>query len=293
MFLTEKKVVRINENTLKRKLKADKCHDDENMDYQKVLQSLESGCVYLNTSSDESQTEVISRKRMRLHQLSWEEKIQRKKMRNRIAAQTSRDRKKAKMDLLEDSVKELQQQNNQLFSQVSELKKQNESLIDANKELQKLLSTRSLTCMCQKQSEKSNEVTEASEISFSQIQTCVGDDLPFDRPAESTLPQQKGQRPTSAQSLTATSWSLWKILTVYLLSLRCWQMAKGKSSLMTWNDWQQVCFKKLNSMTTEELQKIWKMRTQEVANSNATFLMKWWGRHQKSWRPVEMVEVIS
>lgn len=79
MFLTEKKVVKINENTLKRKLKADKCHDDENMDYQKVLQSLESGCVYLDTSADENlQTEVIGRKRMRLHQLSWEEKLQRK-----------------------------------------------------------------------------------------------------------------------------------------------------------------------------------------------------------------------
>ena len=181
-------------------------------------------------------------------------------MRNRIAAQTSRDRKKAKMDQLEESVKELQQQNIELVSQVSKLAKQNESLLDTNKELQKLLSVRSLTCTCQKSTEKSNEIMESSKISLSQNQICVRDDLPFDRPAESILPQQKGQRPALAQNLTATSWSLWKILTLYLLSLRCWQMSRGKSSSMTLNDWQQICFKKLNSMTPEELQKIWKMR---------------------------------
>lgn len=77
MFLTEKREVKIS-NVLYDNLEKEKCHDDDTMDYQKVLQSLETGCVYLNTSSDESQTEVIGRKRMRLHQLSWEEKIQRK-----------------------------------------------------------------------------------------------------------------------------------------------------------------------------------------------------------------------
>lgn len=188
-----------------------------------------------------------------------------RKMRNRIAAQTSRDRKKAKMDYLEESVKELKQQNQDLFSEVNELKKQNKSLVDANEELQKLLSMRTLTCTCQKTDSntgKKYEEMETSDNVISQIQTRVGDDLPLDRPAESTkIPRQKGVWPTSAQCLTeTTSWTLWKILIVYLLSLKCWQMSKEKNSWMTWKDWQQVCLKKLNSMTTEELWKMWQMR---------------------------------
>ncbi|XP_032667962.1 LOW QUALITY PROTEIN: uncharacterized protein LOC116842625 [Odontomachus brunneus] len=74
-------------------------------------------------------------KRRRLDHLTWEEKLQRKKMKNRVAAQTSRDRKKAKLDELEQTVKMLTQE-------CIMLRSQNESLLNETKRLRKELDTK-------------------------------------------------------------------------------------------------------------------------------------------------------
>lgn len=56
-----------------------------------------------SVSSHESGTTCGSRKR-KLDHLTTEEKIQRKKLKNRVAAQTSRDRKKAKMEDMDSQI---------------------------------------------------------------------------------------------------------------------------------------------------------------------------------------------
>lgn len=64
------------------------------------------------SSTSSSMEEFLSRgKKRRLDHLTWEEKLQRKKLKNRVAAQTSRDRKKAKM---EDMEKTIQEQSDQI-----------------------------------------------------------------------------------------------------------------------------------------------------------------------------------
>ncbi|CAH1646274.1 unnamed protein product [Spodoptera littoralis] len=72
-----------------------------------------------------------SRKR-RLDHLTWEEKMQRKKLKNRVAAQTSRDRKKAKMDEMESRIKYFMDMNERLTSEVESLKALNERLLSEN-----------------------------------------------------------------------------------------------------------------------------------------------------------------
>lgn len=72
------------------------------------------------------------RKRQRLDHLTADQKNQRRKLKNRVAAQTARDRKKLQMDLLESRVTSLERQNDELLQQNAFLQKQNELLSQQN-----------------------------------------------------------------------------------------------------------------------------------------------------------------
>ncbi|KAK7793118.1 hypothetical protein R5R35_006513 [Gryllus longicercus] len=94
----------------------------------------------------EAPSPASSRKR-RLDHLSLEEKIQRKKLKNRIAAQSSRDRKKARMDDLEIEVKELKNENKILTNRCLRLEEESQRLAEENKQLREQLSqTRRVGC---------------------------------------------------------------------------------------------------------------------------------------------------
>jgi len=75
------------------------------------------------------------RKRQRLDHLSQEEKLMRRKLKNRMAAQSARDRKKVRMQDLEQDVLLLSKQKNCLTKQNISLKQMNQSLEKQNKEL--------------------------------------------------------------------------------------------------------------------------------------------------------------
>ncbi|XP_066268430.1 X-box-binding protein 1-like [Branchiostoma lanceolatum] len=85
-------------------------------------------------------------KRRRLNHLTPEEKVLRRKLKNREAAQTARDRKKAKMDDLEIIVAKLEAQNKALQQQNSSVKQQSDSLKMENSELKKRLGQSEVQC---------------------------------------------------------------------------------------------------------------------------------------------------
>uniref|UniRef100_H2YH37 X-box-binding protein 1 n=1 Tax=Ciona savignyi TaxID=51511 RepID=H2YH37_CIOSA len=75
------------------------------------------------------------RKRKRLTHLTNEEKVMRRKLKNRVAAQTARDRKKVRMECLEETIQKVQQQAKELLDVNMQLLERAEALEKENLEL--------------------------------------------------------------------------------------------------------------------------------------------------------------
>ncbi|XP_058137563.1 LOW QUALITY PROTEIN: X-box-binding protein 1 [Dasypus novemcinctus] len=80
-----------------------------------------------------------ARKRQRLTHLSPEEKALRRKLKNRVAAQTARDRKKARMSELEQQVVDLEEENQKLLLENQLLREKTHGLVVENRELRQRL----------------------------------------------------------------------------------------------------------------------------------------------------------
>ncbi|XP_043842215.1 LOW QUALITY PROTEIN: X-box-binding protein 1 [Dromiciops gliroides] len=80
-----------------------------------------------------------ARKRQRLTHLSPEEKALRRKLKNRVAAQTARDRKKARMSELEQQVVDLEEENQKLLIENQLLRERTHGLVVENQELRQRL----------------------------------------------------------------------------------------------------------------------------------------------------------
>lgn len=81
------------------------------------------------------------RKRRRLTHLTPEEKLMRRKLKNRVAAQTARDRKKAIMSDLEIQVAKLMEENKRLQRENNSLKERSSELLNENSSLKERLGT--------------------------------------------------------------------------------------------------------------------------------------------------------
>ncbi|XP_012163975.2 X-box-binding protein 1 isoform X2 [Bombus terrestris] len=223
-------------------------------------------------------TDVCVRgKKRRLDHLTWEEKLQRKKLKNRVAAQTSRDRKKAKLDELEETVRTLKEQNELLTQECSMLRSQNEILVTETKRLR-----------------KERETKNAGEFVCSMCQSRVSCAVSsLGSTVSPTHPLQQGGTTQLASSLTLTPGAtiLLKILTIYLLLKN--YLATSKETI-TSND-----LKNLQKAFYGRLQQKWKQiligqmnkcQSRKIPLRNVTIQKEWWGRHQKMWKPMEPVE---
>lgn len=85
------------------------------------------------------------RKRKRLTHLTPEEKIMRRKLKNRVAAQTARDRKKMRMETLEETLQKVQNQARELLNVNIQLLARAESLENENKVLREKLGISSVS----------------------------------------------------------------------------------------------------------------------------------------------------
>uniref|UniRef100_V5I8Z0 X-box-binding protein 1 n=1 Tax=Anoplophora glabripennis TaxID=217634 RepID=V5I8Z0_ANOGL len=202
-------------------------------------------------------------KKRRLDHLSWEEKVQRKKLKNRVAAQTSRDRKKAKMEQMEQALQQLFSQNEALSAECENLKVTNQRLTEENAELYSRLQapcencTQSRTVEC--------EVQNGSTVS--------------------TL-QPQGRTTHSAAALNKQSVAvLWKIILTCLLYRISSTNSTPMSTLIRWSNLRRASFK-ISPETWRQLLRKQIVKNQSVIDKRV--LERWWGRHQRSWNPMEV-----
>lgn len=117
-------------------LESDDDDDDETWKDDSVSNSSFTSIKNDESVLDESISgESKPKKRCRLTHLTAEEKLMRRKMKNRIAAQNARDRKKVRMDHLEVTIKELQEENKKLQLENKKLKEQTKQLVEENNKL--------------------------------------------------------------------------------------------------------------------------------------------------------------
>lgn len=89
------------------------------------------------STSVDLQQPTMKRKRQRLTHLTPEEKLMRRKLKNRIAAQAARDRKKDKFEDLQVTVDRVKSENEKLKKENALLKEKAQLLIDENRKLLK------------------------------------------------------------------------------------------------------------------------------------------------------------
>jgi len=106
----------------------------------KVKRSLSPTCSVTSNDSEENEDNYTpARKRANLDHLSSDEKLQRRKLKNRVAAQTARDKKKAYIDELELDLDNIKEKLRKVEKERDRLKTDNTQLIERNLALEKRL----------------------------------------------------------------------------------------------------------------------------------------------------------
>ncbi|XP_074777607.1 X-box-binding protein 1 isoform X3 [Athene noctua] len=205
-----------------------------------------------------------ARKRQRLTHLSPEEKALRRKLKNRVAAQSARDRKKARMTELETQVVELEEENQKLLLENRLLRERTCNLALENQELR---------CRLGLDAVKTEEEEEQEEEKPQEMRLVTGS-------AESAalrlrVPLQQVQAQQSPFLITST-WILMAVTLQMQSLIYCWAF---------WTVWTQTCF----SNTLIQRQCAWKSWRKRCVEKQVPYQpppLPLWGPHQQSWRPL-------
>ncbi|KAK2838012.1 hypothetical protein Q5P01_015224 [Channa striata] len=201
------------------------------------------------------------RKRQRLTHLSPEEKALRRKLKNRVAAQTARDRKKAKMGELEQQVLELELENQKLHIENRLLREKTNGLLTENEELRQRLGLDTLDSKEKVQVLLSNGNDAGLGIGSSESAAL-----------RLRVPPQQVQAQQSL-NLKTSQW-IQLVLTVQTVSLICYWAF--------WTSLTQSCSSSLVSRSAKSRRCCWTEQGTQYLPPH----LRLWGPHQLSWRPL-------
>ncbi|NXR27165.1 XBP1 protein, partial [Cinclus mexicanus] len=228
--------------------------------------------VVLPTGADPGvpgmETTQPARKRQRLTHLSPEEKALRRKLKNRVAAQSARDRKKARMTELEQQVVELEEENQKLLRENQLLRERACNLARENQELRCRLGLDAL-----KTEEEGDEFQVSRESQVDEIRLVTGS-------AESAalrlrVPLQQVQAQQSPFLIVST-WILMVGILQTLSLISYWAF---------WTVWTQRCFSDM-LIQSQRAWKSWRKRSLEKQIPYQPPCLPLWGPHQLSWKPL-------
>lgn len=209
------------------------------------------------------------RKRQRLDHLTQEEKIMRRKLKNRVAAQTARDRKKLRMDQLETQIADLTEHVSELTNLASILSSKNTELLEENEALQEKLDQ----CTCRG---KATETTEKQSQSVtcsreSQGTRVEGVMVPVTEPTDGSAASTPQQR--AVGTLAA--------IRIMALSTLCSQWATQAVMALAINSPQRRISERSNTSEVSYPSSPLPVKKRPVCG-------KWWGPQQHSWNPAGM-----
>lgn len=246
-------------------------------------------------SSNEFVSPTPGRKR-KLDHLSYEEKVQRKKLKNRVAAQTSRDRKKRQMEDMQDTIEQQSLQITVLERRCEQLANERDKILAKYEKLQKD-NEKVKARTAGRKPEAGHNIPEEhkytrSALDDTSVDNCVGSiTIKTEGSAESTKPLLKVTKmeiESTKQSTKVRSQSKSEVkalLKVILLCLLYRSSSKISSSTnSTLSSLQKAC-SKMSRQTWKQMfhQASLQMPKSKAANSHC--LNEWWGPTTKQWNP--------
>jgi Basic region leucine zipper len=240
---------------------------------------------------------VPGRKR-KLDHLTWEEKVQRKKLKNRVAAQTSRDRKKKQMEEMQDTIDMQTKHINILERKCDQISNDRDKILakfeKLEKEHQKLKARTSITRPVTSHNIPEEHKYTRSFEDEANVDSFVGSlSIKTEGSAESQKPLLKvkmetesTKRSTKPKNQKNDVEALLKVIMLCLLYKNSSKISNSTSS--TLKSLQKVCSQMSRQMWQEVLhQAAQKMPKAQAANSAC--LNRWWGPTTQEWNPPKIV----
>jgi len=257
-----------------------------------------------DSCSDSSSNENVrisstpGRKR-KLDHLTFEEKVQRKKLKNRVAAQTSRDRKKKQMEEMQDTIELQNEQISKLEHRCDQLTSERDKIIAKYEKLEKDYQKLKAKNNCKQQETRhhNNNIPEEhkytrSALEETSVDSCVGSlSIKTEGSAESPRPLLKVSKMEIESTKRSTKVHSQKksdakaLLKVIMLCLLYRSSSKISSSTnSTLSNLQKAC-SKMSRQTWRQVfhQAALQMPKAQAANSHC--LNHWWGPKTQEWNP--------
>lgn len=248
------------------------------------------------SSVSECDMKPVPGRKRKLDHLTWEEKVQRKKLKNRVAAQTSRDRKKKQMEEMQDTIDYQARQISALEKKCDQYETERNKILakfeKLEKEHQKLKARLQPSRPITNHNIPEEHKYTRSFTEEAQVEGCVGSvSIKTEGSAESKLPLLKVMETESTKRFAKTKHeksdvkALLKVILLCLLYKSSSRTSTSSASMnSTLRNLQTACSKLSKPKWRAMLHRA-SLQMPRVKAANSSCLNHWWGAQTREWSP--------